>query len=449
MQTSNIPFNDSIDKILSFPNPFEPLEEFKGYLLNTDGTMTLPRHTPTIEQGRMSLVDSPISIKVSSTFSLRDYQVEPVGGMIKTLSGDRGECLLTAKTGSGKSFSLGYVIQGVGQRTLVLAHLGMLVDQMHGELSDNLAGSVVILSGKEPELGDVNICTFQYLMANPQLVDRLKEEIGFVVVDECENLLTKSRLNIYLKLNPKYQLLMSATPSKELTGRTPMIGFLVGDNKVEMIPDTEIEPKYVMLDYRHLRFMSPQSKMMYKPALTKFFMRSSIPRDVVSLCVELVKFYGCTWIIIDSLKFQDMMVAMLAEVGLQSEVIRGNTTKKERKRILEAVASGECRFLLGSAPLSAGISIPELGFSFRIMPNSSSQELLEQQEGRLKRPAPFKKTQSVLWFDFAIEGSLAYGGKIRMKRYRKTGRLSFGKTDAIKAQLKELVYDNNSGEKQR
>lgn len=440
MQITNIPFDMAMDNILSFPNPFEPEQEFKGYLLNTDGSMTIPRHTPTVKQGKLQLVNSPINIKVSSNFSLRSYQTTPVKAIIQILSKERGECLLTAATGSGKSFSLGYVIQGVAQKTLILAHLGMLVDQMYGELKENLDGNVVILEGKTPELGDVNICTFQYLMANPQLVERLKTEIGFVVVDECENLLTKSRLNIYLKLSPKYQLLMSATPSKELTGRTPMIGFLIGDNRVEMVPDTQIEPKYVMLDYRHLRFMSPTSKMMYKPALTKFFMRSEIPTDISKLCAELVKFYGCTWIIIDSLKFQDLMVHLLSEVGLGAEVIRGNTSKKERKRILEAIASGECRFILGSAPLSAGISIPELGFSFRVMPNSSSQELLEQQEGRLKRPAPFKKFQSVIWFDLAIEGSLAYGGKQRMLRYQKTGRLTFGKTAVIQEQLQELIH---------
>ena len=239
MNYTSIPYNQKIADILTFPNPFEPEEEFRGYIVDK-GVMIVPRHTPSIVPTKLKFPNNPIAISVSSKFSLRDYQVDPTTEMIDYLTGDSGECLLRADTGSGKSFSLGYVIQGVGQRTLVLAHLSMLTQQMYDELSSNINGDVRILDGKNKELGDVNICTFQFLHANPDLVDLLAKEIGFVVVDECENLLSDSRIAIFLKLQAKYQLLMSATPTRELIGRTPMIQYIVGNNIVLMEPNNQI-----------------------------------------------------------------------------------------------------------------------------------------------------------------------------------------------------------------
>jgi hypothetical protein len=52
------------------------------------------------------------------------------------------------------------------------------------------------------------------------------------------------------------------------------------------------------------------------------------------------------------------------------------------------------------------------------MPNSSSEELLRQQSGRLGRMADFKRMQIPIWFDFMISGSLEYGAKKRLGIYR-------------------------------
>lgn len=435
------PANPRLLKRLTYPNPFEPEQEFLGYKDNGDGTITVPRMSVDTPPNMVDVVSSRISITLSTSFDLRDYQEEPVAQIVDLLSGGYGQCLLTAKTGSGKSFSLGYVIKEIGERTLILAHLSMLTTQMCEELSANLGADVRLLDKNSQELGDVNICTFQYLHANSQFLAEISHRIGLVVIDEAENMLSESRLNVFYRLNPKYQLLMTATPSRDLVGRTPMIKELVGDAIVVMEPHSQIEPQHVMIDYRHLKFIAPTNKMMYKGALTRFFLTSEIPADTVDLTKSLIKAHGCVWIIIDSLKLQDKVMALLRQAGINSEVIRGATSAKERKRILLEVASGECRVLLGSAPLSAGISIPELGFAFRLMPNSSSHELLTQQEGRLKRYAKFKEGQNTLWIDFAIEGSLAYAGKKRFKFYKEQGRFTFGKFEHIKNKLKELLYE--------
>lgn len=428
-----------LQKRLTYPNPFDPDEEFIGYKENSDGTFSIPRMSIKTTLDFSELISSPIDISTQDSFDLRDYQVTPVKNIINLLSGDYGQCLLTAKTGSGKSFSLGYIIAGIKERTLILAHLSMLTSQMHKELSTNLNADVRIIDGKNKTLGDINICTFGFLHSNPDIVAEIRESIGLVVVDEAENMLSETRLNIFYNFKPKFQLLMTATPSRDLVGRTPMVKELIGDNIVVMEPNHQIEPLNVMFDYRHLVFQSPTNKMMYKNAITKFFLASEIPKDTVEIVSLLINFYGCIWIIIDSLKLQDRVAELLGKSGIVAETIRGSTSAKERNRILDDVASTKCRVILGSAPFSAGVSIPELGYAFRILPHSSGHELLTQQKGRLKRPAKFKEFQNTIWFDYAIEGSLSYSGKKRFKFYKEEGGFTFGKFEEIKNKLMNLL----------
>lgn len=439
-----VPRNTQLQKHLTYPNPFEPEEEFCGFLDNGDGTITVPRGTIKSLPTKVNVVSSPISIGIDSSFKLRDYQEKPVANIVSLLTGDYSECLLTAKTGSGKSFSLGFVIKEVGERTLILAHLSMLTTQMFDELSANLDADVRILDKSNQELGDINITTFQYLHSNPDFLETIAQHIGLVVVDEAENMLSSSRMAVWYRLKPKYQLLMTATPSRDLVGRTPMILELVQKSKhVLMEPIDQIIPQNIMFDYRHLRFIAPTNKMLYKGALTRFFMQSEIVTDTIDLIKELINYHGCVWIIVDSLKLQDHIMELLAKQGINSEVIRGATSAKERKRILQDISEKKCRVILGSAPLSAGISIPEFAFAFRLMPHSSSHELLTQQKGRLKRSADFKSFQRPLWMDYAIEGSLAWAGKRRFKFYKEQDDFIFGKLQDIKSKLKEII---NNGE---
>lgn len=310
------------------------------------------------------------------------------------------------------SYMLGSVIVEVGQRVLVLAHLSMLIDQMYEELTNNLNADIRILGKNQKDFGDINLCTFQFLMANQDILEQLKDAIGFVVVDECENIATPSRLGVYWGLTPKYSLLMSATPTRELTGRTPVVKYLY-DKTVEMVPDTEVAIRYVMLNFSDLSWLAPMNTNMYKSSLVKFLMSSGITEAVIELTKELIETYeGCVWIIAESLKLQDYIAKRI-----DCEIINGKTSAKNRKRILASVKDGTTRVLVGSAPFSAGLSIQNLAFAFRLQPHSSSPELLDQQIGRLKRYAKFKDTQIPIWFDFAIRGSLEYASKLRYKAY--------------------------------
>ena len=67
---------------LTYPNPFEPEEEFLGYVKNSDGSVTVPRKSIDSSPNMVDVSSSKISISLNTSFNLRDYQEKPVAQMI-------------------------------------------------------------------------------------------------------------------------------------------------------------------------------------------------------------------------------------------------------------------------------------------------------------------------------------------------------------------------------
>lgn len=443
-----IPYDQKIVGSLTFINPFGDLD-FLAYFEDAKGSMVIPRGYPINTQGFMEdLVDSPCTFELADGYALRDYQTQAVSEISEYFSGKTyGQLLLTALCGSGKTFCLSGLFNKVKQKTLIISHLSMLSAQMSSELTAGLPkNNIRILEAKDvgKELPDIAICTYQLLHANSALLKQVAATYGLVVVDEADNCFSQSRLKVLFKLKPKYQLYMTATPSKELMRQTSGLFYLFGDNIVSMdspIANT-IHSKHLMINFSTLRWDSPQNTNMYKTSLGKFMMHSNIPTMICRWASGLKGrgLKGTQWIIADLATVQDYLESLLTQFGMRTRIIRGTTSAKRRQVILQEIIEGKVDCLIGSAPLAAGISIKELSVGWRLMPNSSSEELLEQQKGRLARPIEFKKTQTPIWIDIRIPGSLDYGAKKRYTAYKGStlGVVMCSPEDVIDTILKEI-----------
>lgn len=423
-----------IQQKLTFENPFEEGKFTYGFRRSQNYLVVPKGFLPELKEilGTISVTEkttnSPVSFTLKDNFQLRPYQQEAEQKMVEVLK-DNHSVLLTAPTSAGKSFSLTSVIQKLKQKTLILAHLSMLIKQMKAEMEQNSNAKVLELTSKttldEILNADIILSTFSLLNYNKDLNKTLAEHIGTLVVDETENMISDTRISVLFYLRPKYSIFMSATPSKELMQQTPLLFYFIGNQKINMKVSEEyiITPEVVMLDYRHLRWQSPDDKNRYKSSLWVFYKREKIPNDLAKLAkVWYDTKQGCQWVIIDLTKAQDYMKNLLSAEGIPEEaiaIIRGTTSAKQREKILNQIKEGTVRALIGSKPLSAGVSIGNLSIAYRLMPHSSSDELLIQQIGRLKRYADFKQRQKPVWCDLAISGSLEYGGKRRFAYYKK------------------------------
>ena len=439
---------DTLRADLTFPNPFNFEEVALGYQEDEE-FIKVPRGLPLNNYG-ISLntfiddtINSESDFSTTEGFSLRDYQEVAEREILELLEDSKvynKNILLTAPTGSGKTVLLASVLAKLKQRVLFLSHLSMLSEQVLKELSENTTASVGILTGKTEELFDINIATFQLLNVNQGLLSKIADTVSVVVVDETENVASPTRLAVLFSLKAKTHIYVSATPSRELVKRTGIIEALV-THKVSMSPSSQVDLKYLMLDYRHLSWQSPDNQMFYKSSLFSFLKTSKILDDTVSLVESLSDYQGTIWIIASLDKIHKYLTDKLESKGIICKSIQGLTGKRERSKILDEISNGKLKVIISSAPMSAGISIPELSAAIRLEPHSSSDEVLEQQIGRLKRYTKFKDTQSPLWVDFAISGSLEYKGKQRFKLYQQRGGCDILHKDKLNDYFKRpMVY---------
>lgn len=418
----------TISRNLSFPNPFEEAKIFLAYFDN-GSSILIPRGYPvTVPKDSIhDLINAPCTLELAEGYALRDYQMVAVDEIYNYLSPlDYGQLLFSAGTGSGKSYSLAGLLTKFNQKTLILSHLTMLSTQMYKELSANLYADIKILDAKdfEKKLPDIAICSFQLLSASSKLLEQVANTYSIVCVDEADNAFSETRLKVLFSLKNKYTIIITATPTKELMQQTKGIQYLYGGKEVYMIPPDQhkISSKHMMLDFRPAGWVSPLSKSQYKSSLGKFLLRAEVLPTIATICKALKDHgvQGTYWVIADLSVVQDRVEKLMLGKGLRVAIIRGTTKTKDRVQILEDISSGLIDILIGSAPLSAGISIPQLSVGFRVLPNSSSEELLEQQKGRLNRYCAFKDKQHPIWIDLILAGSLEMGAKRRYKAYKES-----------------------------
>lgn len=430
MQVSKEMFDEELSDIkslLTSYNPFDPDSVFYGFIV-TDDFVLFPRGITASNQKLFKdykdiTVSSSCDFETKPNFKLRDYQEiaeEDILEYIDNTSDTRMlNILLTASTGSGKTYMLSSVLSKLKQKVLFLSHLSMLSEQVTEELKMNTTASVEIISNATVEFPDISVATFQLLNMNPELLERVANSISIVVIDETENVVSATRLAVLFKLKAKIAIFVSATPTRELMKRTGIINSLV-NHQVSMDSET-IPIAYAMIDFRHLVWTSPMMKEHYKRDLWKFLKDTRIIDDVVALTTELVNYEGTVWIIASLGKIHTYLENKFTKLGIPCKSIQGVTSKAARYKILSGITEGTVKVVIASAPISAGISIPQISSAIRLEPHSSSDELLVQQEGRLKRTCEFKETQIPIWFDIAVSGSLAGKGKQRFKRYTSKG----------------------------
>lgn len=407
---------------LTFPNPFDE-QEFHAFIEKSPYIL-VPRAFLEPDVYELDVVDREASITLAEGYKLRDYQEQAVTEIYEYLKPrEYGELLFTAACGAGKSFSLAGLLARMNKSTLILSHLTILNTQILNELSVNLSGtSIGIITSKTTVFPDIAIASYQALASSSSLLNICADRYSIVCLDEGENVVTVSRLRVLFHLKHKYLIFMTATPTKELVKLTKAVTYIYGDKVVTMSQpeDSKVHSNHLMVDYRNLSWYSPDNKNMYKTSLGRFILHSKILLDMVELANSFNDIPGCVWIVADLGTIKTKLKELLEAKGVTTRIIDSSTNAKSRAEILLGISNGSIKCVIGSKPLSAGLSVKELLIGIRLIPSSSSEEELRQSTGRLNRYCSFKDTYAPLWVDFVCSGSLEYGAKSRYKLYKQS-----------------------------
>lgn len=168
--------------------------------------------------------------EIQFSAELREYQQETVQQIIPTLK-KTGSCLLSLHVGWGKSVVAIYLASRLRFKTLIVVNKIVLANQWI-DLIQNVSPNSKIHFLKPKNKLDEN-ADFYIInaMNTPKFPNDFLQTIGTVICDEVHLICAKNLFKTLFKLQPRYLIGLSATPTRP-DGLTPIIHFFFGQNTI-------------------------------------------------------------------------------------------------------------------------------------------------------------------------------------------------------------------------
>ena len=152
--------------------------------------------------------------------NLRPYQIEARDAVLSEWQGGRARTLLVLPTGTGKTIVFSAVIAervAAGERVLVLAHRGELLDQAADKLRKSTGLMCAVEKAEESGLGSwfrVVVGSVQTLMRPQRLAQFPTGYFGTIIIDEAHHCLSDSYQRVLEHFGGANVLGVTATPDR-------------------------------------------------------------------------------------------------------------------------------------------------------------------------------------------------------------------------------------------
>jgi len=340
--------------------------------------------------------DKPFSL--NKTFSLREYQKGPVKNLLLTLrdSVDHA-CILKAAPSFGKSFILPFVLKQLKQKALILVDRTNLRDQMKEEFDKNAKGWVQVIDSNTTEVADVNIATFQALLKNPALINKLSKRIGIVIVDECHLISIGAFTNIVNIMPAKYRLGLSATPTRS-DGLTQALYDVMSKNIIEGANPNLLGVKFIFVKTPFSRF-DPMVSIQRR--WISFYSNPQFAWIVIRTAIALTKIGRKVMIYSTHQEVQKLLASMITDQSnFKVGLVNAKTIAEAKIATFKAFNEGKIDILITGVTTQKGVSIHNLDTILNYA--NHNKESYEQLVGRLRRDSKTKKKP--MFIDFMTEG---------------------------------------------
>ena len=201
-------------------------QKLQLFTYDNDGSLILPRGyadrlynlipetTTSVKWDKEQVEGEPVDFGPwNENFQIRDYQHPLIDSLL------RKNGIGVSPAGSGKTIMGMRYIYEVGRPTLWLTHTRDLVYQTRDRALSTLkgVGRVGILGDSVEDFGDrkLIIATVQTLKAKQRLVEKLKEFIGVVVIDEAHHFPSTQFLDTAAQFPAKRIIGLTATPKRK------------------------------------------------------------------------------------------------------------------------------------------------------------------------------------------------------------------------------------------
>lgn len=354
-----------------------------------------------------------------------DYQEEAINDALIAKQG-----VIVAPCGSGKTQVGLEIAARIGRRTLWLTHTHDLLNQSMKRAKDNFAGLCDDDYGTitEGEVDCGNVITFATVqtMANIDL-DNLRNYWDCVIVDECHHCVgTPTKMMMFYRvlsqLSARYKYGLTATPSRAdgLTGcMFAIIGPTAHEINMDDIGQTTCDVHIVKIKTGYTpniyNITMPDGTISHQKLINEICNCDQRNNDIVC---DAVLCKGTCLILSDRVAHCELLASM---IGSDAMCLTGaHTPKRERERMLEALSSGEKKYLISTYQLAKeGLDIPSLQNVIMATPQKN-ETVVTQVVGRVSRKAPGKMLGVV--YDYVDDFGMLQGwSRKRDAIYRKCG----------------------------
>lgn len=324
-------------------------------------------------------------------------------------------CIINAPVAWGKTFTAMLIARKLRQKTLVVVHTGLLLDQWVKQYEIMFKESPSVL-GQSKKSWDkcVTVATIQTLIKH---IDVIADEFGTVIIDECHHIPATTFRGILDKLKAHYKIGLSGTVERK-DGKHVIFNDYFGSIRFAPAAENYMKPEVLRIttdiffsnadDFNAKNFASMLTLLANKKEYVDCILSTSLELAAVGHVVLCVS------------ERIDLLKNCYEQSKEVSVLITGELNAKNRELALDKVRRGQAKIIWGSMNIfSEGFSENMLS-CLVLAAQINNEPLLTQLIGRVTRLYPNKKTPIIV--DVSLMGKgVQQGARNRLLHYANCG----------------------------
>lgn len=365
--------------------------------------------------------------KFNVGFTLRPNQKRTATMLLK-----HDRAILEAQPGFGKTMVALYTVKRRQQNTLVIVHTRSLLEQWkkqiekHFELEEDDLD--ILGEGRWQPGRKITVASYQTL--HRRGVDEIKNQYGYVVVDECHHVPAKTLTDVLKNFSAKYVLGLTATAyRKDRLER--LMNFYIGEivkADDQITPITNVEEKVeTKLITRKTNFNANLSgsddNNRFQQLCHQLINNSERNQMIVEDVGEALNRGDKCLILTERVEHCQTLLDLLRKKvkNIQAAIAEGRITRKKRGQLLQRIRQERFQLLIATGKLiGEGFDWPELTHLFLAFPFSWKGKLV-QYVGRVQRSCEGKTNAFVYDYADLEEPVLKIMYFRRLRTYRNLG----------------------------
>lgn len=317
---------------------------------------------------------------------LKDYQNTACTEILKHSTGT-----LVAPTGAGKTVMALYLITQRKQKTIIIVHTAALAEQWAQRIRSFINVNdheIGMIGGGKSRIG--RRITIALVQSMYKRIDELSGIFGYVLVDECHRVSSRTFSVAINGLKARYKNGLSATPYRR-DSLTKLIFLYVGpirhrvDKKTLLDNGSIVQPIFVMMETGYTTSLSPvhEYSTMLSELCTDIKRNEQIIGDVIT---RIKSSTACVLVLSDRKEHCYTLQSMLLHKGVESTCLTGDiTNESERSKIIRDISYENPVLIATGQLVGEGFDCPVLNTLFIASPIAFDGRVI-QYIGRIMRP---------------------------------------------------------------